>query len=272
MRRGLRQASSALVAYASTTLTRAWASCPLAISDNGQNVAAGSFDFSNSPLYLPRSDSESASTIRYEFGYPLGSFWRLPNSLGESGEGSSSTRVTPCRTHLVDCVDEGLSSGPIEGDMPDTNSIKRIPSSGEARPATGDSESASFDALRAQADADRPRVTSDLADRWVPQLSAKQPGLVAADVDGRMVTWSNQETLRHHLALRMTYPEVRLLWSDEWRTFDLRGWWVTVAGVTHSEPTGANSWCDSKAIAVDQCFAKLVSNARGPEGTTKYRG
>ena len=114
-------------------------------------------------------------------------------------------------------------------------------------------------------------MQSDLADRWLPQLSSKRVGLVAPDVDGRVVTWSATEILNQHLRMRLQYPEVRLVWSDEWRTFDLRGWWVTIAGATFPDANAANGWCDSRGIAVDECFAKLVSNSRDSSGTTQYR-
>ncbi|MFD3591493.1 hypothetical protein ACFWU5_02105 [Nocardia sp. NPDC058640] len=125
--------------------------------------------------------------------------------------------------------------------------------------------------LRAQANADLPFVAVNLADRWVPQLSAKQNGLYAADVDGRMVNWTDSEILAQNQRLRQRYPGARLIWSDDWSTFDLQGWWVTLAGVTFSDPGSANAWCDAQGIAVDECFAKLVSNSRGSAGTTQYR-
>ncbi|MFD3705403.1 hypothetical protein ACFWUP_19870, partial [Nocardia sp. NPDC058658] len=59
--------------------------------------------------------------------------------------------------------------------------------------------------------------------------------------------------------------------SDEWRTFDQRGWWVTIAGATFTDPALANNWCDARNIAIDECFAKLVSNTRDSTGTTHYR-
>lgn len=137
--------------------------------------------------------------------------------------------------------------------------------------AAVDPQAAAFATLRARADSDRPFVSANLSERWVPQISAKRTGLVAPDVDGRVVTWTNTEILAQHQRLRQQYPGTRLIWSDEWNTFDLRGWWVTLAGATFAEPDSANAWCDAMAISADECFAKLVSNSRGPAGTTKYR-
>ncbi|WP_336081338.1 hypothetical protein [Nocardia sp. SSK8] len=137
--------------------------------------------------------------------------------------------------------------------------------------APPDPQSAALDSLLAQAAADRPVVRANLAERWVPQLSAKQPGLVAADVDGRVVTWTNSEILAQNQRFRQRYPGARLVWSDDWSTFDLQGWWITLADASFADPDSANAWCDAHAIPVDDCFAKLVSDTRGSAGTTKYR-
>ncbi|MFF9560977.1 hypothetical protein ACF1DY_34825, partial [Streptomyces albus] len=242
----------------------------VSITDTGQSVASAVFDFSDAPIYLPRTDgTNTTNSIQREFLYDLGSFWRLPNTLGES---SSLTNSRASGAQLVECEDEGtsdasLTSGPAS--RSDTNTPIRPTRS--AQPTTGDVESASLDALRAQADADRPFVTGDLANRWVAQISSKRVGLDAADINGAQVHWTAAQILRQHLELRLMYPEVRLLWSDEWRTFDLRGWWITVAGLTFADADAANGWCDSKRIANDQCFAKIVSNDRDSSGTTKYR-
>ncbi|MFD3703827.1 hypothetical protein ACFWUP_11815 [Nocardia sp. NPDC058658] len=141
----------------------------------------------------------------------------------------------------------------------------------EPAPVPADPRAGALDSLRAQAAADQPFVSSGIANRWVPQLSAKQPGLVAPDVDGQMVNWTSAEILAQHQRIRAQYPGARLVWSDDWATFDLQGWWITLAGTTYSDPDSANAWCDARAIPVDECFAKLVSNSRGSAGTTQYR-
>ena len=242
----------------------------VSITDSGSSVASAVFDFSDSPVYLPRTDrTNTTNSIEREFLYELDSFWRLPNSLGSS---SSLTDATASGSQLVECEDEGTSDSSLTTGSPSqarTNSP--ITAVRSAAPTTADVETTSLDALRAQANADLPYVRGDLADQWVAQISSKRVGLDAADINGDQVRWTAEEILRQHLQLRLMYPEVRLLWSDEWRTFDLRGWWITVAGLTFADADAANGWCDSKRIAVDQCFAKIVSNSRDSSGTTKYR-
>ncbi|HEY5858406.1 MAG TPA: PQQ-binding-like beta-propeller repeat protein [Aldersonia sp.] len=243
----------------------------VSISENGQPIAAGVFDVSSAPIYLPPTDSSgTGSTVEHEFYFPVGSFWRLPNSIG-NGTARDAQRANGSRTQVVECVDTGTSRGPSKGEFRGEAAVGATIATNGVLPTLVDAEAAALDALRAQANADRASVQSDLADRWVPQLSSKRVGLVAPDVDGRMVTWSATEILNQHLRMRLQYPEVRLVWSDEWRTFDLRGWWVTIAGATFPDASAANGWCDSRGIAVDECFAKLISNTRDSSGTTQYR-
>jgi hypothetical protein len=239
------------------------------IRDGDSIICSGTFDFSADPLIL---GGEGAEPAVLELTFGDGSIWRHPSSLGPKGgagdDPNGTTSAPASGDEIVDCEDEGTSTGPDEVD-----DGPRTPSGGETK-TTGGTECVdrdALDALRVQVDADRPFVQSRLADRWIAQLSSKQPGLVAPDVDGRVLTWTPCEILRQHLRMRLQYPEVRLVWSDEWRTFDLQGWWVTFAGLTFDGPDQANGWCDQRAIPVDECFAKVVSNSRDSPGTVKYR-
>ncbi|MFC6010789.1 PQQ-binding-like beta-propeller repeat protein [Nocardia lasii] len=236
----------------------------VSITQSDQMVATGIFDFSTAPLALPEPGD---TAVRHDFTFPFGAFWRLPNSLG-SGTDPGAQQIDSVHDQVVACVDIGTSRGLSEG-RTNTGTIAASVATGTVAPV--DQERFAFDALRAQADADRPWIHRTLAERWLPQLSSKQVGLVAPDTDGRVLTWSATTILEQHLRLRVQYPEVRLLRSDEWRTFDLRGWWVSVAGATFADPEPANQWCDARGIAIEECFAKLVSDTRDSTGTTRYR-
>lgn len=239
------------------------------VRDRSSVVASSSFDLAASPLAL----AGGQDTMR-DFAFPVGTYFRLPSSLA-GGSGSSTS---------VDAGDESVECSGVGVDRIAPGQKVAVSSGGgvsfvgtpQVAAQTGvDLRTNAIDALRAQADADRPLVQSQYLDRWLAQISAKQvrtPPMTATDVDDRtMVTWTPEQILRQHLTLRARYPEVRLLWSDEWRTFDLRGWWITVAQPNVLDAVGANAWCDAKAIAPNQCFAKLVSNSRGSDGTTAYR-
>jgi len=130
---------------------------------------------------------------------------------------------------------------------------------------TVDSQTAALNQLRATAEADRPDVARLLADRWVPQLSAKRPGIEA---DG--VVWDYVKILQEHRQLRQRYPGVRLLWSGDWSTFDGPGFWVTVAGLTYTDARPALAWCTGQGFDRDHCIAKIVSATHPVDDSTAY--
>ena len=70
-------------------------------------------------------------------------------------------------------------------------------------------------------------------------------------------------------ALRGMYPDVRLLWSGDWSTYDGRDFWITVVGLPSSNPDDVLAWCTRQGYDRDNCIAKIVSTSRGAAGTTK---
>jgi hypothetical protein len=92
--------------------------------------------------------------------------------------------------------------------------------------------------LQRLADEDRSSVAVYLADRWIPQISSKRVGIVA-----KGITWDNQSILDEHLRLRNLYPDVKLLWSGDWSTYDGRIFWVTVVGLQSTDPDDVLGWC-----------------------------
>lgn len=104
----------------------------------------------------------------------------------------------------------------------------------------------------------------NLADRWIPQISSKRVGLVA-----KGITWDNQAILDEHLRLRGIYPDVRLLWSGDWSTYDGRDFWVTVVGLHSNDPNDVLDWCTQQGFDRDNCIAKIVSTTHSIAGSTK---
>jgi len=108
-------------------------------------------------------------------------------------------------------------------------------------------------------------VYANLTDPWVPQVSSKRPG-----VHDEGVTWNNVMTLQEHLRLRQRYPGVRLLWSGDWSTFSAPDFWVTVAGITFTDSSGALAWCRYQGFDRDHCIAKFISTTHPVDGSTAY--
>ncbi|MGH4015202.1 MAG: hypothetical protein ACRDSL_15025 [Pseudonocardiaceae bacterium] len=160
---------------------------------------------------------------------------------------------------------DDTAAAPTPSPPPTLPPIETSTSHAPAPPARVSSEGAALDQLTQQISLDRPQVQRDLAEAWVPQLSSKRPGLV---VDG--VPYSYLDILDDHLALRSRYG-ARLVWSGDWSTFQDGDFYVTVATEPFSTPAEANAWCDRQVIDRKNCFAKRLSTAAGPDGSTVSR-
>lgn len=147
----------------------------------------------------------------------------------------------------------------------ETQTSSAAPTPSAATSVPEDRNAAAVERLQQIAASDRPFVGAVLADRWVPQLSSKRPGVVD---DG--VVWNNAMTLQEHLQLRQRYPGVRLLWSGDWSTFSGSDYWVTIVGLTFPDASGALAWCRSQNLDSDHCVAKTVSTTHPVEGSTAY--
>lgn len=118
--------------------------------------------------------------------------------------------------------------------------------------------------LRQYVNLDRSVVAREAADKWVPQLSSKRPG-----IRDNGVVWDNAMALQEHLQFRKLY-NAKLLWSGDWSTFSEPNFWVTIAGITFDDSKGALMWCSSNGFDRDHCIAKIVSTTHPVAGSTAY--
>lgn len=216
----------------------------LSITDNGRDVAAATFDTQADPIVIPPGES-----AQREFVFPDGMFWRIPEALSQ-GSAGLSVRTVPSAT-----------GSRVSGAT--TDGASTLKAATAMQPTSGSPDDAAMSALRDLATSDRSYVSQYLADRWVPQISSKQPGLVAEGI-----TWTPSDILREYLANRQRYNDVRLIWSGDWTTFSSPDWWVTIVGDPSSDSASAIGWCGSAGLDFDHCFAKIVSTSRGVAGTT----
>lgn len=119
--------------------------------------------------------------------------------------------------------------------------------------------------LDRQVAVDRPTAEA-LVGHWIPQLSAKRPGLV---VNG--TTFDLMGVLRDFRALQARYPEVLLLYSGDYSSFRGDDFWITVMPLPQPDGETANAWCDSQGIGLEDCYAKLISHTQGYEESTLLR-
>ncbi|MCV6987229.1 hypothetical protein H7H78_17980 [Mycobacterium shinjukuense] len=214
------------------------------VADGRRDVAAGRFDFSADPLRI-----EPGIPARRTLVFPPGMYWRTPDMLS----GAPALQVTR----------KGRSerwAAPVGSER------TTIIAAEFAAPAYGSVNAVAEEVLSELRDSDFPYVRRDISNRWVPQVSSKRVGLVAA---GK--TWTSADILRDHLALRQRFGGARLVWSGHWTTFSGPDFWVTVVGPAQPTAGDANRWCDSNGFGGDDCFAKFISTFVGEQGTTVYR-
>jgi serine/threonine-protein kinase len=145
---------------------------------------------------------------------------------------------------------------------PPTSTTTPYPTTTTTEPTDALSAKEELDRLTAM---DRPAVEA-LVGQWVPQLSAKRPGLV---VQG--VTYDYVSILRDFRALQARYPDALLLYSGEYSSFRFGDFWITVVPLPQSTGEYANAWCDGQGIGPDDCYAKLLSHTSGYQESTLYR-
>lgn len=139
------------------------------------------------------------------------------------------------------------------------------PATSTSAPSPADDETSAQATLQQQAATDRAQVET-LADKWVPQLSSKDYGLVA---DGR--TYDYRAIWADFTTTRQSYPSALLLWSGDFTSYTKGDFWVTVANTPFSTGAAANEWCVAEHLDADHCFAKLISHSHAPKGSTLPR-
>lgn len=221
----------------------------------GAPLAVGSFDFSAHKLFVP-GFSDPTTTVTASFG--PGTAWAAPETL-TTAISDGVVRVS-CRA-----ADGSKGTPTTKGETTGASAV-----SATATPVTDPAETqkTALEALKRQAAADDPSI-SELEGSWIPQLSSKTDG-THDPLDNKTYTYA--DIYSQYLALRLKYPNVRVLSSSEWKSYKLPGYWVVVAGIPFTTPEEPNTWCDDRGIPPTQCFAKQLVRDGAPEGTIRHRG
>lgn len=220
---------------------------PSSTDGSGKNdavVALGNLDLSKDPVIVSGNGTEM--TLKFN----QGQYFRMADDLSVS--------------HLDVKPKLDRKSGQKDAKATDAHGTVTVTATdGDAKAA----EDAAAAGLTWEAAKDKSTAMNDLNGKWVPQISSKKPGLEA---DGK--TYDNRSTLEDFFNSKSTYGDALLLNSDEWSVFDAGGhWWVTVINDGSSDAIFANSWCDSRDIPTDSCFAKYLDPNGTPKGSTKQR-
>jgi hypothetical protein len=226
----------------------------------GSPFAAGVVDLSTRPRWIPDADDGGTTLdVVFPFRHTFATAEEIADAVASD-------------TILVDCEEEPVSepgsvpSHPSYGASPDEPVPADAAPGSEPGSADDDAQQDALAALQRIAAEDEGSVTTDLENRWVPQLSSKLQG--TAD-DG--IVYDYTDILAEHLRLRARYEDVRLVFSSDWGSFLVDGYWVTVVGDTSLDPEPANAWCDARAFAPGKCYAKRIVRDGVPEGNTRNR-
>jgi hypothetical protein len=168
----------------------------------------------------------------------------------------AATLVEEANTYMDDAL------GSLQRDLGESSDSAPPNSSSPTSAANtaDDPEADSLQQLQQQASSDRPYVTAHLADSWVPQLSSKRSTQPWTRDPENGVEYDSARTLQEHRQLRQKYPDVKLLWSGDWSTFSpSQTFWVTVAGITFDDSSGALAWCRSQGLDADHCTATKIN-------------
>ncbi|MDT5010220.1 MAG: hypothetical protein QOH57_1837 [Mycobacterium sp.] len=232
----------------------------VAITVSGQNVAAGVFDLSGTPIVVPQpARGGRAQYVLRDFRFPIGEFWRTPETL-------PALDPTATSSSPLDVRYDPVSQPPPDPTPKRDDALKALTAAAPAAPQFGDAESAALSGLNAIADSDRQPLEA-LREKWVPQLGARRPGDQAAGT-----TFTAQEILKEHLKSRLSRPNVRLLRASDWSTLNQPpDAWITVVGPGFVDPNAANGWCESTKLAPNDCFARLLSSAAPPPEPNEVR-
>lgn len=113
----------------------------------------------------------------------------------------------------------------------------------------------------------RDRVHAEmLSNAWTPQISSLRNGTVS---DGTV--YDAAMILSVFTRLKQRYPQAILVSSDDYSSFSAHGFWVVLVPPAYQSPSQANAWCDSQALAPEDCFAKFLSHDSSPDGAAVLR-
>lgn len=222
---------------------------PITVEDeSGKLLAKGSIAKSSS--------NDDGCVMQFEVGdVPAGArFYRV--QVGQGHEMSFTEDEAKAGVEFLMRGTDDPTSAPRPRPSTPTRTVTVAP--------TPDVDKMSLTRLQNIAGEDRGYVAARLADIWVPQISSKRVG-----IEAKGIIWDNQAILEEHLRLRNIYPDVRLLSSGDWSTYDGPNFWVTIVGLFSNNPYQVLGWCTDQGFDRDNCIAKIVSTTHPIEGSTK---
>lgn len=226
---------------------------------DGYAYAAGWFDFSDAPYWIP--DDGVELSLVYPFENTQVPEPEIGRAIEEDG-GSGDVVVVPCEPGPDD------EPGAVPGD-PSYGTDPDQPATADGAPDEATDEErddTALEALRRIAEEDEAAVEA-LGTSWTAQLSSKRPGTA----DDGIVYDSYDDILALHLQHRARYPDALLVFSTEWPgSFgpSSRDYWVTLGGLAEATTAPVLDWCRSEGWDEGDCWAKRLRRSGDPAAHT----
>lgn len=226
---------------------------------DGYAYAAGWFDFSDAPYWIP-DDGVDLSLV-YPFENTQVPEPEISQAIEQDG-GTGDVVVVPCEPGPDD------EPGAVPGD-PSYGTDPDQPATADGAPDEATDEErdeTALEALRRIAEEDEAAVEG-LGTSWTAQLSSKKPGTA----DDGIVYDSYDDILALHLQHRARYPEALLVFSTDWAgSFgpSSRDYWVTLGGQSEATTAPVLGWCRSEGWGEGDCWAKRLRRSGDPDANT----
>ena len=224
----------------------------LSSSGSAGLLAAGRFDFSDGPIWVPEGG------VEMNLVFPARSIY---GTATEVNDGIESDVI------VVECV---RKPGANLGEVPSSPEYGADPEQAvlavDAELSEKKARESALAALKRIAAQDESSVEASMEGAWLPQLSSKLKGTTD---DG--ITYNYTDILAEHLRLRLRYsdPGVRLVNSSDWGSFEAEGYWVTLVDSPTAGPGPALGFCRSSGFDRDHCYAKRLLRDGPVDGSTR---
>lgn len=221
-------------------------------SPKKMTLVGGRFDFASDVLWVRPGDEGS----KLEAFYPFSQIWISAEELNSAIDQGAVKVVASDE----DESDREARRSPRDPSVPGRVKAAAVtstdPDDVQLREQNGRA------ALERIVAGDRETLEDEVLDMWVPQLSSKRIGTVEEGV-----TYDYAAIFAEHQLLRERYPKALLLWTEDWDAFASDDFWVTVVNVPSSDSDDALAWCVENRRDAAHCYAKLLREFGGDDGT-----
>ncbi|WP_238567629.1 hypothetical protein [Bifidobacterium stellenboschense] len=201
---------------------------------SGDTVADAVFDFSSDMQTIP------AKGKRIKLSYAPTQFYRPATELERTFQDDPA--------ELIVKYVYAASAG--SGASTSTGPSSRSGALGGESASDDEAEQDACNALQWQVAQDKSKASAFMS-TYTTQLSSKRQGMV---IDGK--TWSCRDILAHFITLRDKHPNVLLIWSGDWPTYDANPtkYYVIISGESFGSTDDAWNWCHSNGYGQVDCL------------------